>query len=68
MPNSPAHQSGLRAGDVIIQVDNIAVTKADEIQQIVENVTVGSQLKMQIKRQGQPLNLDVKTAAIPVNQ
>ncbi|BBD53842.1 HhoA/HhoB/HtrA family serine endopeptidase [Planktothrix agardhii] len=68
MPNSPAHQSGLRAGDVIIQVDNIAVTKADEIQQIVENVTVGSQLKMQIKRQGQPLNLDVKTGAIPINQ
>ncbi|CAD5909516.1 HhoA/HhoB/HtrA family serine endopeptidase [Planktothrix agardhii] len=68
MPNSPAHQSGLRAGDVIIQVDNIAVTKADEIQQIVENVTVGSSLKMEIKRQGQPLNLDVKTAAIPVNQ
>lgn len=68
MPNSPAHQSGLRAGDVIIQVDNITVTKADEIQQIVENVTVGSQLKMQIKRQGQPLNLDVKTGAIPINQ
>ncbi|WP_313707622.1 HhoA/HhoB/HtrA family serine endopeptidase [Planktothrix agardhii] len=68
MPNSPAHQSGLRAGDVIIQVDNIAVTKADEIQQIVENVTVGSELKMQIKRQGQPLNLDVKTGAIPINQ
>ena len=68
MPNSPAHQSGLRAGDVIIQVYNIAVTKADEIQQIVENVTVGSSLKMEIKRQGQPLNLDVKTAAIPVNQ
>jgi S1-C subfamily serine protease len=53
---------------VIIQVDNIAVTKADEIQQIVENVTVGSELKMQIKRQGQPLNLDVKTGAIPINQ
>jgi Do/DeqQ family serine protease len=68
MPNSPAHQSGLRAGDVIIQVDNMTVTKADEIQQIVENVTVGSQLKMQIKRQGQPLNLDVKTGAIPSNQ
>ncbi|OIP69050.1 MAG: serine protease [Oscillatoriales cyanobacterium CG2_30_40_61] len=68
MPNSPAHQSGLRAGDVIIQVDNMTVTKADEIQQIVENVTVGSQLKMQIKRQGQPRNLDIKTGAIPSNQ
>ncbi|SKB14165.1 putative serine protease HtrA [Planktothrix sp. PCC 11201] len=68
VPNSPAHKSGLRAGDVIIQVDNITVTKADEIQQIVENVTVGSQLKMQIKRQGQPFNLDVKTGAIPINQ
>ncbi|MFM6191798.1 HhoA/HhoB/HtrA family serine endopeptidase [Planktothrix sp.] len=65
MPNSPAHQSGLRAGDVIVQVENKPVTKADEVQQAVENVSVGSSLKMEIKRQGQPFNLDVKTGAIP---
>jgi Do/DeqQ family serine protease len=65
MPNSPAHQSGLRAGDVIVQVENKPVTKADEVQQAVENITVGSSLKMQIKRQGQPFDLDVKTGAIP---
>ncbi|VXD17198.1 putative serine protease HtrA [Planktothrix serta PCC 8927] len=65
MPNSPAHQSGLRAGDVIVQVENKPVTKADEVQQAVENITVGSSLKMQIKRQDQAFNLDVKTAAIP---
>lgn len=65
MPNSPAHQSGLRAGDVIVQVENKPVTKADEVQQAVENVSVGSSLQMEIKRQGQPFNLDVKTGAIP---
>lgn len=65
MPNSPAHQSGLRAGDVIVQVENKPVMKADEVQQAVENVTVGSSLQMEIKRQGQPFNLDVKTGAIP---
>lgn len=65
MPNSPAHQSGLRAGDVIVQVENKPVMKADEVQQAVENVSVGSSLQMEIKRQGQPFNLDVKTGAIP---
>ncbi len=68
VPNSPANQSGLRAGDVIVNVENKPVTKADEVQQAVENVTVGNSLTMQIKRQGQPLELSVTTGSIPTEQ
>ncbi|MCA1990672.1 MAG: trypsin-like peptidase domain-containing protein, partial [Coleofasciculus sp. S288] len=46
VPNSPAAASGLRRGDVIVEVDGQAVTTADQLQRLVENSGVGQVLKI----------------------
>jgi Do/DeqQ family serine protease len=66
MPDSPAAKAGLRAGDVIHQVNGQDVTDGATIQQIVEASQVGSNLQMKLTRNGQEQTLSVETEAVPV--
>jgi S1-C subfamily serine protease len=63
-PGSPADKAGIRAGDIITQVNNQPVKTGDEVQQAVEGKQVGSQLQIGLKRDGQSLNLGVKTGQL----
>lgn len=65
---SPADKAGLRAGDVIGQIDGQAVKDADALQQAVESSQVGTNLQLELKRNGQPMNLAVKAGAYPTAQ
>ncbi len=65
MRNSPAARAGLRMGDVIRKVDGRTVTSADEIQQAVENSSVGGTLRLELRRNGQTLNLAVQPGPFP---
>lgn len=47
---SPALKSGLRIGDVIVEIDGKPVTTASEVQNIVENSKVGQTLKLNVRR------------------
>ncbi len=64
LPNTPAAVAGLRRGDVITQIDGQAVTKADQLQGVVENSRLGQTLKVQLRRGGQTQQLSVKTAEL----
>jgi serine protease Do len=65
MPNSPAAQARLRPGDTIQKIDGRVVSNADEVQQAVSQVRVGTELQLEIRRDGQTLTLGVRTAALP---
>ena len=62
---SPADRAGLKPGDVIQSVNNQPVTKAEQVQQQVENTGVGRQLPMKIQRGGQALDVTVQPAPLP---
>ena len=64
MPNSPAAKAGLRAGDVIHQIDGQAVKSANAVQQAVENSSVGQQMQIGLHRNGQNINLAVRPGAL----
>ena len=64
MPNSPAAKAGLRAGDVIHQIDGQAVKSANAVQQAVENSSVGQQMRIGLHRNGQNLSLGVRPGAL----
>lgn len=66
VPNSPAAQSGLRAGDVIHQINGQAVTQSEQVQQLVEASRVGAEVQVAIKRNGQDQTLTVRPGAYPV--
>lgn len=68
IPDSPADKAGLRAGDVIEKINGQAISQADVLQQEVENSEVGKNLQLELKRNGQPMNLAVKAGAYPTAQ
>jgi S1-C subfamily serine protease len=63
--NSPADQAGLQPGDVIQQVGSNAVRTADQIQEAVDNSTIGSNLPLEINRNGRNLTLSVIPGKFP---
>jgi S1-C subfamily serine protease len=64
LQDMPAAQAGLRRGDVIVAVDGQSVTKADQLQAIVEKTRVGQTLKLSIRRGGQTRDISVKTGEL----
>lgn len=65
VPNSPAAKAGIRAGDVIQKLGGQAVTDASSVQKVVENSQVGGDLQMELRRNGQNLNIAVRPGAFP---
>ena len=62
---SPADKAGVRAGDVIQAINNQPVNKANELQRLMENNGVGSQLQMQLQRDGQTVTIAVRPEPLP---
>ncbi len=65
---SPAAEAGLRQGDVVQTINNQSVTTTEEVQQLVERSTVGSQLKMTVQRDERARQVAVKLEALPVQR
>ncbi len=65
LPNSPAARSGLRPGDVIKRINGQTITKADQVQQMVENTGIGRTMDIEIRRSGQTLTVAVQPAPLP---
>lgn len=60
VPNSPADDAGLQAGDVVQSINNQPVTKTEQVQQLVERSNVGSQLTVKVQRGQQTEQVSVK--------
>ncbi len=65
IPGSPAAKAGLKAGDVIEQVNKQPVAKSEDVQRIVELVQIGQQIPIQVSRGNAKVSLDVAPAALP---
>lgn len=68
MENSPAARAGIRAGDVVLRVNGQEVATADDLQNIVEGLEVGSSLQVDLKRDGQDQSVSVQAGAYPAEQ
>ncbi len=64
VPDSPAAASGLRRGDVILDIDGQDVTSADQLQARVEASQVGQSLRLRVQRGDRIQTLSVRTAEL----
>jgi S1-C subfamily serine protease len=62
---SPAARAGLRAGDVIQEINGRSVNTADEVQQVVESSQIGNNLPIRVNRSGQNVSLSVRPQEFP---
>jgi S1-C subfamily serine protease len=56
---SPAAGGNLRAGDVIVSVGDVGVSKAGDLQRLMVEAQIGHKLKLTVLRGDALLNLDV---------
>jgi S1-C subfamily serine protease len=59
MRNSPAERGGLKTGDVIRELNGIRITGVRQLQREVAQSPVGGQVRLQVLRERQPLELTV---------
>ena len=52
MPSAPAAAAGLRPGDIILKINETAVTRASDVQNQVEVSSVGEMISVEVQRQG----------------
>lgn len=64
MPNSPAMVAGLRRGDVITAIDDIAIADADRLQDLIDRSPIGQPMTISIHRGKQTQQLSVIPQAI----
>jgi Do/DeqQ family serine protease len=68
VPSSPAASAGIRTGDVIVKINGENVASADTIQQFVEGKAVGDKLQLELKRNGQNVNVSIEAGQFPQQQ
>ncbi|WP_019505579.1 HhoA/HhoB/HtrA family serine endopeptidase [Pleurocapsa sp. PCC 7319] len=66
--DSPAEKAGLKIGDTIKKVDGESVLQPDEIQKLVQKAKVGDELPIQLIRDGQKVDLEIKVGILPAPQ
>jgi Do/DeqQ family serine protease len=63
--DSPAAKAGAKRGDIIVKFDDKEILTADQVTQLVEDRTVGEKIRVEVKRNGQSVALNVETAQFP---
>ncbi|MFN5400430.1 MAG: HhoA/HhoB/HtrA family serine endopeptidase [Pseudanabaena sp.] len=63
--DSPAAKAGAKRGDVIVRFNDKEILTADQVTQLVEDRAVGDKIRMEVKRAGQTVALNVETAQFP---
>ena len=65
LPDSPAVQAGLQAGDVIVSYNGQAIAKVGELTRLVAGTPIGQPASLQVLREGKPLTLTAQVAEMP---
>lgn len=66
--NSPAEQAGLKAGDVIVQINDTKITQATQVKTTISLLRVGSTAKIMIRRDNKPITLNAVVTDLKLHE
>jgi S1-C subfamily serine protease len=59
VPASPAARAGIKAEDLVVEVDGVPVEGMDDLQRLMDGSAVGRTMPIRVYREGRTLTLDV---------
>jgi S1-C subfamily serine protease len=65
LPDTPAQAAGLRQGDIIVSINEVAVGEASQVQAQVEAAGVGEVLQIEVNRDGSSETVEARTGTLP---
>ncbi len=65
MPDSPAQQSGLQAGDIVLSYDGEPIELSSDLPPMVGRTPVGEMAKLKVLRGGEVIELGVEIGQLP---
>ncbi|MAR89885.1 MAG: trypsin-like peptidase domain-containing protein [Pseudomonadota bacterium] len=66
--NGPAHQAGIRPGDIITHMNGSAITDPRAAMEMISNMQPGAKVTIRVNRENEPLDILVVVAARPTPQ
>jgi len=67
-PGGPAARAGIQQGDVILTINDHAVTQDESLAYLVSNLAVGSRVPIEVMRNGQRINTTVIVGERPTDE
>ncbi len=64
VPNSAAHKAGLRAGDIIVAINNRPIRDATALRNSIGLLRIGERIRVDILREGKPQMVQVTISAL----
>lgn len=65
--NGPADKAGLKAGDIILKIDNTAIDQKNSLSAVINRHKVGDKVTLTVLRGGKEQRIDVTLDAAPTN-
>ena len=64
-PDSPAHESGLRVGDIITKIDKFQIKNMKDLLEVLSHLSIGSDAKISLLRMGTAYNAIIQVEETP---
>jgi S1-C subfamily serine protease len=58
-PDSPAERAGLRAEDLVVEIDGVAIERADDVQRLMTETMIGRPARVTVLRSERWLELEI---------